>query len=340
MRTKQPSRAFTLVELLVVIAIIGILVGLLLPAVQAAREAARRMQCTNNLKQITLAMHNYHDTYRCFPYGAVARFGSATPNTDLFISAFSSTLPFIEQGNLQNLYNFNVAWERQPPAVAATAIPAFACPSSSGDNPVTDQEFAASGFPIGGTFGVTNYLLNKGYNYQWCNQPGSLVGKGMFDLGLKTRMGDLTDGTSNTLCVGEGATGGVWRVCSGQGCTGPAASTLFGTPSTPIQGWIIPQPVSTSYPLSPHTSIFGSTFDRINKNPVTATMIDDANFDGSAGCTAGGADSTSNFSSNHTGGSNFSRGDGSVGFLSASIDNVALQGLSTASGGEVVSVAE
>lgn len=338
MRVRRPASGFTLVELLVVIAIIGILVGLLLPAVQAAREAARRMQCTNNLKQITLAMHNYHDTYRTFPYGAVGRFGSSMPVTDLFISAFSSTLPFIEQGNLQNLYNFNVPWERQPPLVASTKVPAFACPSSGGENPVTDAEFAAAGFPVGGTFGVTNYLLCKGVNYKWCNQPNSLVGKGMFDIGLKTRMGDITDGTSNTLCVGEGASGGVWRVCQGQGCTGPAASNAFGTISTPIQGWIVPQPASTSFGLSPHTSIFGSTFDKINKNPVTATLIDDSGFNGAAGCTATDADSTTNFSSNHTGGVNFSRADGSVGFISAATSSVVLSGLSTASGGEVVSV--
>lgn len=340
MRTRKIKTGFTLVELLVVIAIIGILVGLLLPAVQAAREAARRMQCSNNLKQITLAMHNYHDTFKCFPYGAVARFGPRTPQTDLLIGAFGSTLPFIEQGNLQKLYNPNVPWERQPPAVASTVVPTYACPSSATGNPVTDQEFLAAGFPVGGTFGVTNYLLSKGVNYQWCNQPSSLIGKGMFDIGLKTRIGDITDGTSNTLCVGEGASGGVWRICVGQGCTGPAARDPFGALSIPQQGWIVPQPPSTSYPLSPHTSLFASTADRINKNPVTASFIDDGNFDGAGGCQiiSGGQDSTTNFSSNHTGGINVSRGDGSVGFLSQSADILIVQGLSTASGGEVVAL--
>ena len=153
---RRMKQGFTLVELLVVIAIIGILVGLLLPAVQAAREAARRMSCSNNVKQIGLSMHNYHDTYNSFPQGAVAKFGTAMPNTNLYVSAFASTLPFIEQGNLQSLYNFNVPWERQTPVVASTKIAVYTCPSSAGDNPTDDVEFGAAGFPVGGKFGITS----------------------------------------------------------------------------------------------------------------------------------------------------------------------------------------
>ncbi len=335
---RREKWGFTLVELLVVIAIIGILVGLLLPAVQAAREAARRMQCSNNVKQIGLAMHNYEGTYRCFPLGAVAKFGSAMPNTNLYVSAFASTLPFIEQGNLQNLYNFNVPWERQAKAVAATVVPTYVCPSNAGENPITDAEFGAAGFPVGGTFGITNYLLSKGVNYKWCNQPNSLVGKGVFDIGLKTRFADISDGTSNTLLVGEGATGSKFKLCSKQGCTGPAANDATGQPAQPRQAWLVPQALSTSYPFSPHASIFGSTADRINKNPITATLIDDSGFNGAAGCTSNDKDSTSNFTSYHTGGANFGLADGSVNFISDSTDSVVLQALSTVAGGEVASL--
>lgn len=329
---------FTLVELLVVIAIIGILVGLLLPAVQAAREAARRMSCSNNVKQIGLAMHNYADSFKCFPMGAVAKFGSNMPGTNLYVSAFASTLPFIEQANLQNLYNFNVPWEQQKPAVAATNIPTYVCPSNAGESPSTDVEFAGAGFPVGGTFGITNYLLSKGMNYRWCNSPSSLVGKGIFDIGLKTRFADVIDGTSNTLLVGEGATGPKFKLCSGQGCTGPAVNDATGQPAQPRQAWLVPQALSTSYPFSPHACIFGSTADKINKNPITATLIDDGSFNGTAGCTAADKDSTGNFSSYHTGGANFGLADGSVTFISDSIDAVTVQALSTAAGGEVGSV--
>jgi prepilin-type N-terminal cleavage/methylation domain-containing protein len=331
-RTKD---GFTLVELLVVIAIIGILIALLLPAVQAAREAARRAQCTNNLKQIALSMHNYHDVYKMFPQGAVAGFGTDMLGTNLYVSAFASSLPFIEQESLQNLYDFNVAWENQPFIVAQTAIETYFCPSDTGDNPEDDPEFGALSFPVGSRFGITTYLLSKGANFRWCNQPTSLRNKGMFDLGLSTKFRDLLDGSSNTLCVGEGATNGNWRICVGQGCLGPPATNAAGGEVTPLQAWIVPQPLSTSFPLSPHTSIFGSTADPLNKNPVTATLIDDGSFDGIAGCTAADQDSTTNFSSNHPGGGNFAIGDGSVDFIQETIDMAVYQALSTRAGGEV-----
>ncbi len=332
------KKGFMLVELLVVITIFGILVGLLRPAVQAAHEAARRMSGSNNVNQIGLSKHNYHDSFNCFSMGAVAKFGSNMPTTNLYVSAFASTLPFIEQGNLQNLYNFNVPWERHSPAVASTKIAVYTCPSNTGDNPIDDVEFGAAGFPVGGKFGITNYLLSKGVNYRWCNQPNGLVGKGMFDIGRKTRFADVIDVSSNTLLVGEGATGAKFKLCKNQGCTGPVAMDATGQPAQARQAWLVPQALSTSYPFSPHASIFGSTTDKINKNPITATLIDDISFNGSGACTSNDRDSTSNFSSYHTNGGNFGLADGSVKFFSDSIDIVALQALSTVAGGEVSSV--
>src|SRR5712671_3528288 len=104
----RPRRGFTLIELLVVIAIIGILVALLLPAVQAAREAARRMQCGNNTKQLALAMHNYHDVYGSFPPG----------RTSSNISAHAHLLPYIEQGNLYQLVDFSSSYNAASNAAA------------------------------------------------------------------------------------------------------------------------------------------------------------------------------------------------------------------------------
>ena len=337
---RTPKTGFTLVELLVVIAIIGVLVGLLLPAVQSAREAARRMSCTNNLKQIGLAMHNYHDTRNGFPEGATAQFGASLPQTNLIVSGFAAILPFIEEANLQNLYNFDIPWEGQSPTVARTTIKPYFCPSSAGENPVEDLEFGALGLPVGTRFGVTTYLLSKGANFRWCNQPRSISPalRGVFDLGLKTSIGQIRDGTSKTMLVGEGASGPYLSLCQGQGCTGPALPSNLGGLATPFQAWMVQQPVSTTYKsagLSARTSIFGSTADPLNKFPITETLIDDGGFDGAAGCTGNDADSTSNFSSPHPSGGSFAFGDGSVTFLTDDIDITVFRGLSTIGGGEV-----
>ena len=342
MREKSPG--FTLVELLVVIAIIGILIGMLLPAVQQVRGAARRVSCANKLKNIALSMHNYESAHGIFPQGAEAKFGTALPNTNLHMSAFATTLPFIEQENLQDLIDFRKPWERQSATVAGTVVDTFVCPSNVGEDKVDDVEFAylatVLGLPIGGTFGTSTYVLSRGSNFRWCNQPNSLIGRGMFDLGMKIGFRDLQDGSSNTICIGEGATGGNWKVSVGQGSTGPPAIGATGGEVRAFQAWISPQPNSTTFKsagLSPRTSIFASTADYLNKNPVTETLVDDGSFNGTAGGTALDADSTSNFRSDHPGGANFAMGDGSVQFIS-NPDPVTFQGLSTIQGGEVVSL--
>ena len=338
---RKTKRGFTLVELLVVIAIIGILIGMLLPAVQQVREAARRISCANNLKNVMLAMHNYESAYKYFPMGAEAEFGTMLPNTNLYMSAFASTLPFIEQENLQNLIDFTRPWEQQTAQVASTPVNSFFCPSNVGDSPVKDPEFGylaqALGLPIGDTYGVTTYVLSRGSGYKWCNQPYLLQGKGMFDIGMKVRFSDITDGSSNTIGIGEGATGKDWKVSVGQGSEGPPAMDAFGGEVAATQPWLVPQPNSTifqSQGLSPRTSIFASTADYLNKNPVTESLIDDSSFAGTAGGTANDNDSTSNFRSNHPGGSNFALGDGSVQFLANPSIEV-YQAISTIQGREV-----
>jgi prepilin-type N-terminal cleavage/methylation domain-containing protein/prepilin-type processing-associated H-X9-DG protein len=181
-------RAFTLIELLVVIAIIGLLVALLLPAVQAARESARRISCTNNLKQIGIALHHYHDTMGRFPPGR--------PNWPRVFSAQASLLPFAEQQNTQRLVNFNdTPLVFTPPAgqtnakAAATVVSLFVCPSDTGHT-------------IPGTnTGPNNYLANVGSG--WVSD-GALAGAdGVFFLVSDIGLRDLYDGSSTTVAFSE-----------------------------------------------------------------------------------------------------------------------------------------
>lgn len=134
---RVPRRGgFTLVELLVVIAIIGILVGLLLPAVQAAREAARRMQCSNNLKQLGLAIHNYESAIKRLPPGGLHirdGFGADSSSTSWGPNWLIMLLPYVEQAPLHARYNQASRFARDNPAVVGTKVPTFACPSDAQD---------------------------------------------------------------------------------------------------------------------------------------------------------------------------------------------------------------
>lgn len=193
---------FTLIELLVVIAIIAILIALLLPAVQQAREAARRTQCRNNLKQIGLALHNYHDVYITFPPGYTARGVIAadpvTAETGPGYAWSFAILPQIEQASLTAAIdtNLNAAVAANLAAVNAAALTSFLCPSdpSSPKFDVVDGSgntltLPTSNYP--GIFGYGSVTMNAG------------TGTGVFYRNSRIRFRDITDGTSNTICVGE-----------------------------------------------------------------------------------------------------------------------------------------
>lgn len=216
------SRGFTLVELLVVIAIIGVLVGLLLPAVQAAREAARRMSCSNNFKQIGLALHNYHSAYKQFPMqmGGTYAGGVANMNNNFELSWLVGLLPFIEQQALweqiSNPNNNGGNFPAMGPALGNTAyipwrtqVVSLRCPSDPTQS-------------VAGNFGYSNYaasLGDSGYeeqdnginddgsirtgNQQWDYQNQSRWDRGMFRGRRVTKFRDILDGTSNTLAAGE-----------------------------------------------------------------------------------------------------------------------------------------
>jgi prepilin-type N-terminal cleavage/methylation domain-containing protein/prepilin-type processing-associated H-X9-DG protein len=181
-------RAFTLVELLVVIAIIGILVALLLPAVQAAREAARRMSCGNNLKQIGLAFHNYHDTYKAFPPSALLPNGVASRS----FSPQARLLSFLEQENLQDLIDWNLSYSVQP-LVTKQRIATYLCPSEIGDKERPDG--AITHYPL--TYGVN---VGTWFVYDPTTRQG---GNGIAYPNGRINFASVTDGTSNTLAFAE-----------------------------------------------------------------------------------------------------------------------------------------
>jgi prepilin-type N-terminal cleavage/methylation domain-containing protein len=172
-RWKRRARGFTLIELLVVIAIIAILISLLLPAVQQAREAARRTQCRNNLKQCGLAMHNYHDVFGMFPIGGI----STDYSGDVFGSGITSMLPYFDQANLENLYDYSLQWTDQAAGVQQTVLTMLVCPSVAGENPVVDPVLEVA-LPGLGTGAVTHYVMSKGLNDATCFEGGFNTGAG------------------------------------------------------------------------------------------------------------------------------------------------------------------
>ncbi|UUO05468.1 DUF1559 domain-containing protein [Blastopirellula sp. J2-11] len=189
---------FTLVELLVVIAIIGVLIALLLPAVQQAREAARRMACSNNLKQLGLALHNYHDTHRNFPLGCQGN----SERTGLHVAL----LPFIEQNNLYDQMDTKINYGSGVNAVALrTRIDGYLCPSGNepmGDD--NDEYFTTHYYGVLGAKG-TNPSTGNSYEFDAGSDTayGGFSKVGIFYQGESRGMHDILDGTSNTLAFGE-----------------------------------------------------------------------------------------------------------------------------------------
>ncbi len=314
-----PRRGFTLFELLVVIAIIAVLIALLLPAVQQAREAARRAQCKNNLKQLGLALHNYESTHRTFPPGSLG--------WPFVWSAHAQLLPFVEQANLKSLFDFD-----QPPLTFGGMYP------QSADNEAAARiRVALMTCPSDGE-AVPGSGFDGGISYPACT--GSGVNGGSIDPGngvifprSKTRFGDLTDGTSNTVAFGE------WLLGDGQDAV-PAADAaerrrhislaMAGSPDPPLTAadcdpssasdwsgqrgakWVDGHAMSTMYnhfypPNSPMPDCHRMT------TAYTAAR------------------------SNHAGGVQIALCDGGVRFVSDSVALDVWHGIATRSGGEVIS---
>ncbi len=300
--SRRHSLGFTLIELLVVIAIIAILIALLLPAVQQAREAARRTQCKNNLKQVGLAVHNYADVHRVFPPGWIAvdpatRMPSAHEGTS-GIGWAAMILPYMEQNNVW--LQFNASLPLTDPANAAfmrNQMPAYKCPSDP------QQDYFAIYEEGGGAMlaelPIANYIGCFGpEELDGCeNAPGDAPvqsdgtcrGDGAFFHNSRVKIADITDGTSNTFLAGERRT-------------------------NKQDQWFTTWVGMIAEGEEAFQRVLGSA-DHVPNDPHH-------HFD--------------DFSSMHTGGAQFGLCDGSVRFVSENIDRTVYQSVSTISGGEVV----
>lgn len=305
------KRGFTLIELLVVIAIIAILIALLLPAVQQAREAARRSTCKNNLKQIGIALHNYHDTHRVFPYGHMGNSViGAGPNYGTYHERDTwahQILPFVDQAPLYNLYAADTSafvHQVSNPDIIKAVIPVYLCPS----DPSTPGNADSSGRPQG------SYVACAGNtritNYKAAPLPG------MFYQNSKTRIGDIKDGSSNTIAAseivirGNAATTTYWGCPGCFGIGGDHGEMAFSTHETPNTS-VADQNYtckSTTWPNSPCVSRSTSR-----------------------------SDPTFNFArSYHVGGVHALLADGAVRFISSNIDRTTFQDLGDRADGRVI----
>lgn len=324
------QRGFTLVELLVVIAIIGILIALLLPAVQAAREAARRSECSNRLHQFGLAILIFEDANKKLPDSPNGVVGATSvnfgPSNHLLL------LPYLEEQSLAELYNPEATWQSQSPEFVSQVVPSFLCPSSTGE-PTHSYPLLGPGglnFPSGDTYAMTHYVYSKGAADGWC-ESGRVEDerRGVFEMNRTCRLSEVTDGLSNTIAMGEADT--AYQLCRGAGCTDTSSGFIA------TQGWAIGEPgydtlIALGFMVA---SAYATTNVPLNKSPVTDTMIAFASLDDCRSSDEGGPHTTSNFRSSHPGGGQFLRLDGSVDFVSEDIDPLPYQASSTIQGGEV-----
>lgn len=322
MRTLHRNRrGFTLIELLVVIAIIAILIALLLPAVQQAREAARRTQCKNNMKQLALALHNYESTHMSFPPSRLdpnVEIEDNPGNDSAYHSWTTMILPYIEQGNLGTILDYNRAWSSlaNRPAVSRQ-LAAFQCTSTPGSDR-QDPSWVVGA--AAGDYGSVNEVKKKVYtDVLGVADPGDRSRAGVLAKGVKNKIRDVTDGTSNSIMLAEAA--GQPEVFTTAGRMNAARFALYSDDKVVDLGGGRYAPADGTGWADPDCgfSINGATADGLDK--YGPYMINKIN--------------VSEVFSFHIGGAQVALADGSVRFLSENVDTNLFVSLCTRAGGEV-----
>ncbi|PQO41656.1 DUF1559 domain-containing protein [Blastopirellula marina] len=304
-------RGFTLVELLVVIAIIGVLIALLLPAVQQAREAARRIQCTNHLKQLGLAMHNYHDTFLGFPYGQFSGMQRENTNENPNRATwFVAILPFVEQSAMYDIVKPQMGvspantWNE---TVRRTVVESFVCPSDPNGGKVGEDGFQGNYVACAASDNIFQALSVE--------NPSTIPYKGMSGLFfVKSKIGlkDITDGTSNTLMFSEIR-------------QSPQAQCTIGNY---WNGWAMESMFTTIFPINNPAAADFVPGSRKVDNPWRQTLGMAESGDG--------AQTAYMPRSAHPGGVMVTRADGSASFIPETISVLTMQFLANRGDGNVI----